>query len=200
MLRVTCCRERNRSSRVCLFRCHGTPSYSPELSAKIELTKEMGWAFVSIGKWSVDLSRSVQIRLSTGTERQVRRTTCSLPSSPDILAFWEWEVNRGCFVPYGIQASVDIEQAYLSGCRSVDLYTTASRLPYLVDMAKQIQTRHGYGTKRRVRGSNSLNHYRSCCVSHQSQQDRSPLLQWRTQQMNQPLPTLSDNIFSLKGS
>ena len=81
----------------------------------------------------------------------MRRTTCSLPSSPDILGFWEWEVSRGCFVPYGIQASVDIEQAYLSGCRSVDLYTTASRLPYLVDVAKQIQTRYSYGTKRRVR-------------------------------------------------
>ena len=86
-----------------------------------------------------------------GTERLVRRTTCSLPSSPDLLGYWEWEMSRRRFVPYEIQASVDIEQAYLSGCGSVDLSTTASSVPYLVDMVRCTQTRHDYGTERRVR-------------------------------------------------
>ena len=49
----------------------GFSPYSPEVSAKIELTKEMGSAFVSIGKRSVDLSRSVQIRRSTGSQNEL---------------------------------------------------------------------------------------------------------------------------------
>ena len=50
----------------------GFSPYSPEVSAKIELAKKMGTSFfVSIGKWSVDLSRSVQIRQSIGSPFQV---------------------------------------------------------------------------------------------------------------------------------
>ena len=60
-------------------------------------------------------------------------------------------MSRRRFVPYEIQASVDIEQAYLSGYASVDLSTTASSVPYLVDMVRGTQTRHDYGTERRVR-------------------------------------------------
>ena len=101
-----------------------------------------------------------------GTQRLVRRTMCSLPSSPDLLGYWEWEISRGRFVPYGIQASVEIEKASLSGCGSVDLSTTDACMPYLVDMVMRTQTRHGYGTERRVRRvSLSIPLQKLLCVS-----------------------------------
>lgn len=46
---------------------------------------------------------------------------------------------------------MDIELASLIGCGSVDLSTSPSCVPYTVDFVKQTQTRHGYGTERRVR-------------------------------------------------
>lgn len=44
----------------------GFSPYPPEVGVEIEGAKALGSAVVPLGKWSVDLSKMVQIRLSSG--------------------------------------------------------------------------------------------------------------------------------------
>ena len=66
-------------------------------------------------------------------------------------AYWEWDSGGGTYLPYTVIASVDIETAYLRKSPSLDLSTSTSKLPYLIDFKKLTQCRHGYGTKRAIR-------------------------------------------------
>ena len=66
------------------------------------------------------------------------------------MAIWEWEDSPRKFVPYGIQASLDIETAYKNKLRAVDLSVTTAHIPYTIDMVAMQQTRHSFGTRRRI--------------------------------------------------
>ena len=86
-----------------------------------------------------------------GYERAIRRTTLQLPASPDIKAYWVWNEYGSSFVPYSVQSFADVELAHQKGLSSVSLSTCPCRLPYTIDFTSMDQTRHGYGTKRRIR-------------------------------------------------
>ena len=73
-----------------------------------------------------------------------------LPSIPDITAYWMWNEHGSNFVLYDIQSSVDIELAFASGHKSVDLSKCPNRLPYTIDFHRMEQTRHSYNTRRRI--------------------------------------------------
>ena len=84
----------------------------------------------------------------------------SLPLSPPINAYWTWNDRDDSFVPYSINATVDIELAYMQFTRapshtnaqsSIDLSKCGSQLPYTINFYAMFQTRHGYGTQRAVR-------------------------------------------------
>ena len=85
-----------------------------------------------------------------GKVRAIRRIPCTPPPAT-IMAYWEWDQGRQRFVPYDIQASVDIETAYSNGQGSIDLSTAPSRIPYTINMRSQYQTRHRYNTRREIR-------------------------------------------------
>lgn len=94
----------------------------------------------------------------------VRRESLYLPSSPDINGYWEWDSGHGNFLPYAITASVDIELAYTRGIKSIDLAKSTSNIPYYIDLKRQVQRRHGYGTERKIKrtplpGGHSLQSY-----------------------------------------
>lgn len=86
--------------------------------------------------------------------------------SPIITSYWTWNEMGTNFVPYSIDAVVDIELAYQRSAHggsshtsarssrrlnSVDLSKCPSQLPYTIDFSAMEQTRHGYGTRRRIR-------------------------------------------------
>lgn len=75
----------------------------------------------------------------------------TLPATTLLMACWEWEESPGKYTPYTVQATVDIELAYMNSFRTVDLSTSPAQIPYTVDIHLQQQTRHGFGTKRRIR-------------------------------------------------
>lgn len=94
-----------------------------------------------------------------GRERPIRRTTITLPLSPPIHSYWTWNERGTTFVPYCIDAIVDIESAYQQTLaarggapfvRQVDLSVCSSQLPYTINFSEMKQTRHGYGTKRTI--------------------------------------------------
>ena len=84
------------------------------------------------------------------SSRAIFRQNISLPST-EVNAYWEWDSGGGTFLPYTVIASVDIETAYLRRSPSLDLSTSTSKLPYLIDFNKKTQCRHGYGTIRAIR-------------------------------------------------
>ena len=103
-----------------------------------------------------------------GHDRSIRKSTLSLPASPKITAYWTWNQKGTSFVPYSMDAMIDIELAYqksamplhgvstrtgtrASKCSSVDLSKCSSKLPYTIDFSAMEQTRHGYDTKRKIR-------------------------------------------------
>ena len=96
------------------------------------------------------LSFSHTHTLLSGYERSIRRVAVNLPSSPDINAYWTWCENRSKFVLYNLEASVDIELSHLRGDHSLNLAHCTNRLPYTIDFTNMEQTRHGYGTKRKI--------------------------------------------------
>ena len=61
-----------------------------------------------------------------------------------------WAEYPGQFVPYDIDASVDIELAFKRGEGHVDLTQKPSKLPYTIDLGKLFQTRHYYNTRRAI--------------------------------------------------
>uniref|UniRef100_A0A1X7TYN7 E3 ubiquitin-protein ligase n=2 Tax=Amphimedon queenslandica TaxID=400682 RepID=A0A1X7TYN7_AMPQE len=81
----------------------------------------------------------------------VRRELLYLPPSPDIKGYWEWDSGHGVFLPYAVAASVDIELAHTKRFPSIDLAKCASNIPYYIDLKRQVQRRHGYGTERNIR-------------------------------------------------
>ncbi len=66
------------------------------------------------------------------------------------MAIWEWEESPHKFVNYGIQASLDIETAYINKQTTIDLSTTPAHIPYTIDMVTMCQTRHNFGTTRQI--------------------------------------------------
>lgn len=87
---------------------------------------------------------------SVGYERNVRRAIAYLPASPDIKAYWTWNESGRNFLLYSIEATVDIELAYQRGDSIVNLALCSSKLPYTVNFSTFEQTRHGYGTRRKI--------------------------------------------------
>ena len=92
-----------------------------------------------------------------GGQCAVRRSQVVLPASPPIQAYWSWDEGGGRFALYAIQATVDIEQAYLQyqsnkkkSHSTVDLSQCSSCLPYTVDFSNMTQKRHGYMTQRKI--------------------------------------------------
>ena len=55
-----------------------------------------------------------------------------------------------------MQALVDIELAFMSKQTRVDLSTTPTCIPYVIDFVSMEQTRHGYGTRRSIKRVNLL--------------------------------------------
>ena len=99
---------------------------------------------------SVFLIHFVLISFLGSSSRAIFRQNLSLPST-EMNAYWEWDSGGGTFLPYTVIASVDIETAYLRRSPSLDLSTSTSKLPYLIDFNKKTQCRHGYGTIRGIR-------------------------------------------------
>ena len=99
-----------------------------------------------------------ELTFYVGFERKVQRMPVTLPASPSLTAFWKWEEAQGSLVLYNIAATVDIEQAFQqSAAKSVphfntcvDLSKCPSRLPYTINFFTMEQTRHSYGTKRKI--------------------------------------------------
>ncbi len=88
----------------------------------------------------------------TGMTRSVQRTPLTLPSSPPITRYWEYEDSPGKYLPYSIQATVDIEVSLATGhTHIIDLSTTPAGIPYVIDTQALHQTRHRYGTVRKIR-------------------------------------------------
>ena len=109
-----------------------------------------------IGRSSV--ASSILISSCAGFQRSIQQTAVSLPASPSITAYWSWNEKRSNYVLYGVEAIVDIELAYQKRSHgvkksihdSVDLSKCKSRLPYTLNFITMEQTRHSYGTKRKV--------------------------------------------------
>lgn len=83
-------------------------------------------------------------------KRKVQRVAIQLPLTPSIEAYWMWSESPGRFVPYDIDASVDIELAFQRRETQVDLTQKPSKLPYTIDLTNLYQTRHYYNTKRAI--------------------------------------------------
>ena len=84
--------------------------------------------------------------------RSVQRTPLTLPSSPHITRYWEYEDRPGNYLPYSIQATVDIELSLATGhTHTIDLSTTPAGIPYIIDTRALHQTRLRYGTVRKIR-------------------------------------------------
>ena len=105
--------------------------------------------FIGSAYFSISNTFSFNIILGSSS-RAIFRQNLSLPST-EVNAYWEWDSGGGIFLPYTVIASVDIETAYLKKSPSLDLSTSTSKLPYLIDFNKKTQCRHGYGTKRAIR-------------------------------------------------
>lgn len=88
---------------------------------------------------------------SSGHKRSIQRVPVFLPQTPSFMAYWEWEESHGRFVPYTMQASIDIELAHMGGHPTVDLSTTNVCIPYTIDMTNMCQVRHRYNTRRNIR-------------------------------------------------
>lgn len=92
----------------------------------------------------------------SGNTRSVKRNIFTLPttSSPtttqDIKHYWAWSDSPGHFIPYQMEASLDIERVFQQGISTVNLAQQPSRLPYTVDFQHMYQTRHHYNTKRGI--------------------------------------------------
>ena len=88
----------------------------------------------------------------SGRTRSVKRNTFPLPTTTqDANAYWEWSDSPGHFIPYQMEASLDIECAYQQSSSTVNLAHQLSRLPYTVDLQHMYQTRHHYNTRRPIR-------------------------------------------------
>ena len=87
---------------------------------------------------------------NTAIRYGINRATFSLSAAPSINAYWQW--NNGMrFTVYSINASVDIELAFLRAEHSVDLLTQPCRIPYVIDFLRNEQIRHGYKTRRKIK-------------------------------------------------
>ena len=75
-----------------------------------------------------------------------------LPQAPLYTAYWTWNERKGSDVSYSIDATMDIESAYLrgGGTTSVNLATCPCLIPYTIDFVSMVQTRHGYNTQRKI--------------------------------------------------
>ena len=67
------------------------------------------------------------------------------------MGYWEWEDIPRHFTPYAINATVEIELAFMKRLSQIDLASTPACIPYSIDMVAMEQTRHGYNTKRTIK-------------------------------------------------
>ena len=67
------------------------------------------------------------------------------------MGYWEWEDTPRHFTPYAINATIEIELAFMKRLSQIDLASTPACIPYTIDMIAMEQTRHGYNTKRTIK-------------------------------------------------
>lgn len=89
----------------------------------------------------------------SGMIKSVSRTPVDLSAAGwDIDAYWMWSDSPGHFLPYQVEASVDIEVAFQQKqAKLVNLAKCPSCLPYTINLNSMNQTRHHYNTKRDIK-------------------------------------------------
>ena len=92
-----------------------------------------------------------------GSDHHIRRNTGITLPSKGITGYWMWcNQTPSGFVPYDIEASVDIEQGYQNymnghGKEILNLANCPCRIPYTVNFSNMNQTRHQYQTVRGIK-------------------------------------------------
>jgi len=135
----------------------GYAPYHPEVSHAIEEARNSGKNILNLGTISKELSpyhldvrNFTQTRSSTGMVRSIRRSPIQISGAP-CNAVWEWQDGSLRYNFYGINAMMEIEEAYVSKQPSVDLSKQPSQLPYTIDFSGMYQIRHHYNTQRKIR-------------------------------------------------
>ena len=86
-----------------------------------------------------------------GTTRTIHRAIYPLNSLLGQGISWQWSGDiNGQWHNYDNEVGEILEQAIKTNQHSVDLLTTPSLLPYVIDLRKMTQTRHGTGFLRNV--------------------------------------------------
>lgn len=134
----------------------GYSPYYPEVIQAIEKARtsgqrklNLGTASRSLTPYTVDLSKSEQIRNDTGMVRGIRRSEISISGTP-CHAIWEWQDGSNNFNLYNILAIIEIEEAYNFKQRALNLSVKPSNLPYTIDFTTMHQVRHHFNTIRKI--------------------------------------------------
>lgn len=88
--------------------------------------------------------------VAIGYTRVIRRTLLQLLPGQYTTAYWTWEVEHSCYVPYETKASIAIEEAFQNSLPHVDLSTSLAAIPYTIDLVNKVQFRHSYNTQRNI--------------------------------------------------